>query len=359
MPASHIQALAVADAALGLPFLLGRTKFAGIDVEAHHASIYTILLVDLSPGAAAGGDAGLEVVDPVDRGHAAEPAVGLVVDVMPGELVHRPAPDDGLLAAVAEDHDEGVDRRRAVGVAEVDAAELAPVALGLGPGRGLDPPERADRGPAVAGPHELADGLVRAVIAVLGAEELVEELDAGRPPLAQELRLALPPVGDGLDQAELLDERGLLPTIGRRLLGAAEMVAHGSFGDAEDPGRLPLRLTALLQYLDRHDLLPCERRQGSASELAVDVRVQLGSAWLACRWMFSTTAVLNACQARNDSGSLSSSFTGSVTRSAPGWKPMAPAQRRPRRRAGLGFRRNGWQWSDRKDVQFTDLCSEA
>jgi hypothetical protein len=29
--------------------------------------------------------------------------------------------------------------------------------------------------------------------------------------------------------------------------------------------------------------------------------------------MFSTTAVLNACQARNDSGSLSSSFTGLVT----------------------------------------------
>ena len=130
-------------------------------------------------------DAGLEVVDPVDRRHAAEPAVRLVVDVMPGELVHRPAPDDGLLAAVAEDHDEGVDRRRSVGVAEIDPAELAPIALGLGPGRGLDPPERADRGPAVAGPHELADRLVRAVVAVLGAEELVEELDAGRPLLAR------------------------------------------------------------------------------------------------------------------------------------------------------------------------------
>jgi hypothetical protein len=29
--------------------------------------------------------------------------------------------------------------------------------------------------------------------------------------------------------------------------------------------------------------------------------------------MFSTTAVLNACQARNDSGSLSFSFAGLVT----------------------------------------------
>ena len=226
MPALDVQALAVADASLRLPFLFGRADLAGIDVKAHHASIDTILLVDLSPGAAAARDARLEVVDPVDRGDAAEPAVGLVVDVMPGELVHRAAPDDGLLAAVAEDHDEGVDRRRSVGVAEVDAAELAPVALGLGPGRGLDPPERADRGSAVAGPHELADRLVRAVVAVLGAEEFVEELDAGRPLLAQDLGLGLPPVGDGLGQAELLDARGLLSAIGGAVPGAAEVVAR-------------------------------------------------------------------------------------------------------------------------------------
>src|SRR5438309_9282563 len=46
----------------------------------------------------------------------------------------------------------------------------------------------------------------------------------------------------------------------------------------------------------------------------LDVQGQLGSAWPACRWMFSTTAVLNPCQARNDSGSLTPSFTGLVTR---------------------------------------------
>src|SRR5690348_2172620 len=39
----------------------------------------------------------------------------------------------------------------------------------------------------------------------------------------------------------------------------------------------------------------------------------MGSAWLACRWMSSTTVVLNVCQARNDSGSLTPSLTGSVT----------------------------------------------
>jgi len=65
----------------------------------------------------------------------------------------------------------------------------------MSPGRGLDPPERPDRRPAVAGPHEFADRLVRAVITILGAKELVEELDAGRSLLAQDLDLGLPPVG--------------------------------------------------------------------------------------------------------------------------------------------------------------------
>ena len=145
------------------------------------------------------------IIDPIDRGHTTEPAVRLVVDVVPGELVPRAAPDDGLLAAGAEDHDEGVDRRRSVGVAEVDPGGLAPIALGLGPGRGLDPAERADRGPAVAGPHELADRLVGAVVPVLGAEEFLEERDAGGPLLSEDLDLGLPPVsvtlvGDTDDQ---------------------------------------------------------------------------------------------------------------------------------------------------------------
>src|SRR5262249_28105620 len=179
---------------------------------------------------------------------------------------HRSAPDDGFHAAVAEDHDEGVDRRRSVVVAEVDPAELAPVALRLRPGRGLDPPERPDRGPAIAGAHELADRLVRPVIAVLGAEELVEELNAGRPLLVEDLDLGLPPVGDGLGQAELLDARRLPSAIGGTASGATEMVTDRPLGDAEEPRRLRLRLASLLQDLDRHDLLPCELGQGGASK---------------------------------------------------------------------------------------------
>ena len=193
----------------------------------------------------------------------------------------------------------------------------------------------------------------------------MEELDAGRSLLAEDLDLGLPPVGDDLGQTSLLDPRRLLPSIRRPVSGAAEVVPDRPLGDAEDSCRLRLRLASLLQDLDRHDLLPCElcqggasqraldvqdqlgspwrtcrwmfspgaglnacqarndllpceRCQGDASELALDVQVQLESAWHACRWMFSTTAVLNACQARNDSGSLTPSFTGLVTATIPG-----------------------------------------
>ena len=141
----------------------------------------------------------------------------------------------------------------------------------------------------------------------------MEELDAGRPLLPQDLDLGLPPVGDSLGQAELLDSRGLLPAIGGSFAGAAEVVPDRPLGDAEDPRRLGLRLASLLQDLDRHDLLPCELCQGGASQRALDVQDQLESPWRACRWMSSTTLVLDACQARNDSGSLTPIFTGLVT----------------------------------------------
>ena len=94
----------------------------------------------------------------------------------------------------------------------------------------------------------------------------MEELDAGWPPLPEDLNLTLPPVGDGLDQAQLLDSRGLPPAIGGPVLSATEVVPDRSLGNAENPRRLGLRLASLLQDLDRHDLLPCELGQGGASE---------------------------------------------------------------------------------------------
>ena len=141
----------------------------------------------------------------------------------------------------------------------------------------------------------------------------MEELDAGRPVLAQSLGLRLPPMGDRLGQAELLDPRRLPPAIAGSVLGATEVIPDRPLGDAQDSRRLAPRLVALVQNIDRHDLLPCELCQGDASERAWDVQNQLESPWRACRWMSSTTLVLDVCQARNDSGSLTPSFTGLVT----------------------------------------------
>ena len=117
---------------------------------------------------------------------------------------------------------------------------------------------------------------VGAGVAVLGAEEFLEELDAGRPQWPEDLDVGLPPVGDGLGQAELLDARGLLPTISGSVAGAAEAVPDRPLGHAQDARRLALRLPSLLQNRNRHDLLPCELGQGGASERAWDVQDQLG-----------------------------------------------------------------------------------
>src|SRR5262249_53365419 len=117
----------------------------------------------------------------------------------------------------------------------------------MGPRRRLDPPERPRRGHAEARSHILAHGFIRSVVAVFGAEEVVEELDAGRPLLAEGLGLGVPPVGDGPVQAESLDPRRLLPAVAGPLASAAEVVADRPLGDAEEPRRLGLRLASLLQ----------------------------------------------------------------------------------------------------------------
>jgi hypothetical protein len=74
----------------------------------------------------------------------------------------------------------------------------------------------------------------------------VEELDAGGPLWPEDLDLRLPPVGDGVGQAELLDPRGLLPAIGGSVAGAAEVVPDRPLGHAQDSRRLALRLASLV-----------------------------------------------------------------------------------------------------------------
>jgi hypothetical protein len=101
---------------------------------------------------------------------------------------------------------------------------------------------------------------------VLGPEEVMELLDIGWPVAAQDLGLGLPPVGDGLGQAESLDSRRLPAAVVGTVTGAAEVIAHRPLGDAQDASGLAGGLAALVQDLDRHDLLLGELGQGAASK---------------------------------------------------------------------------------------------
>ncbi len=66
----------------------------------------------------------------------------------------------------------------------------------------------------------------------------MEELNARWPLLARDLDLGLPPVGNDLDQIELLDARGLLPAIVGAVAGAAEVVPDRPLGNAQEAHRL-------------------------------------------------------------------------------------------------------------------------
>ena len=142
-----------------------------------------------------------------------------------------------------------------------------------------------------------------------GAKEVMEELNAGHPLLTQDLCLALPPVGDGLVQAELLDVRGLLSPIGRRRrsnrTAPSVMPRIHALWDRDWPRCCKTSIVTICSLVSF--------AKAGASQRALDVQDQLECAWLACRWMSSTTVVLNACQDRNDSGSLTPSLTGLVT----------------------------------------------
>ena len=129
-----------ADLVLDLALVLGAARQAGIDVEAQATGVAAVGRVDLAPGPGPLADAGLEVVDAHHRRDAAEAAEGLVVGVVPGQLVHALGTRSATsLRRVGQDHDEGIQRLRPV--ADVDVGKLAPIDLGLGARRRLDAPE--------------------------------------------------------------------------------------------------------------------------------------------------------------------------------------------------------------------------
>jgi hypothetical protein len=76
---------------------------------------------------------------------------------------------------MGQHHDEGMEGLRPP--PEVDAADLAPVDLGLGARRGLDAAERPQLGCGIAGPYEPQDRAVGAPVLVLTDEVVVQGPD--------------------------------------------------------------------------------------------------------------------------------------------------------------------------------------
>ena len=102
--------------------------------------------------------------------------------------------------------------------------------------------------------------------------------------------------------------RGFVAAVAGPVPGATAVISHRALGAAEEAGRLAVRLTSLLQDLDRHDLLPRELGQGDASERSGSVQTQHGrpSACLSMDVQYDRRT--EPFQARNDSGPLSSNF---------------------------------------------------
>ena len=196
-------------AALGLALLLRRPRQAGIDMEAHGLGVGSVLGVDHAPGAGAVADAGLQVVDAVDRGHAAQADERLGVGMVPRQLIHRPAPHHRRVAAVAEHHDEAIERDRPTGIPDVHVAELDPVGLGLRSGRRLDAAEWPQLRLGEVAAQVLPDRLLAAGVVVLLDQVGPQRLAAGGAVGGQGLHGAFAPVRHGLGQAQALDQAGL------------------------------------------------------------------------------------------------------------------------------------------------------
>jgi hypothetical protein len=117
--------------ALDLPLVLRVAWQARIDVGAHGPGVSAVGVVDLAPRPGASGHAGLEVVDAEHGRDAAEAAQGLVVGVVPAQLVPVAAPDQHLLARVREHQHEGFGGLRPL--ADIQAGGVRHVKAGRQP----------------------------------------------------------------------------------------------------------------------------------------------------------------------------------------------------------------------------------
>ncbi len=100
----------------------------------------------------------LEVINPIDGGHSAKPFEGFVVNAMPCQLVHAPAPNHRRHATVAERHHKPMDLG---GLATEVDFDLQPIALRLCTGWSFNSPKRTQLRLRKRGANILRDRLVR------------------------------------------------------------------------------------------------------------------------------------------------------------------------------------------------------
>ena len=231
-----------ADAALDLALRARLARQARIDVKAHGESVAAVAFVECAPGAGTAHDGGLAVVHTHNGGNTAECLEGPVVAPEPTGEVLRVRPADRSHPRVREDHRERGELDRAT--ADDDAGEVAPVDLGLGPGRSLHAtPGAASRLGVVLGDEALYRAQASAVV-VLGDEPGMELGGVGSGH-------RVVPVGDGVGD---LGGESPLPgaAVGRAGLDALQVVANGSFGEVELTGDLTVGNAASGEGLDGH-----------------------------------------------------------------------------------------------------------
>jgi len=193
-------------AALRLPLVLRRSRQAGINMEAHRLGIGAVLSVDLAPWPSPTGNSGLEVVDAVDGGDASKPDESLIVGVVPRQLIHGSAPDDDRFAAMAEHHDQAIDRDGTQGIADIDLTILDPISLDLSAWRRLNAPEGTQPRLGEMFADVLPNRLLAARVAVVLDEMGAQQFEVGRTVFGCLPDGILPPGRNDGGQAALLDE---------------------------------------------------------------------------------------------------------------------------------------------------------
>src|SRR5271154_966803 len=182
---------------------------------------------------------------------------------MPGQLIHGAAPNDDRFAAMAEHHNQAVDRGVPHGIADIDLTILDPVGLDLSPRRRLDPPEWAQPRLWEMLADVLPDGFLASCVAVFLHEVRAEKLEIGRAVFRGMHYGILPPGRDHGRQAALLDEGYLRSAVDASCGLSLQAISNGILRDAEASGEGAIALSKLFEGGYSHNMVLVEQSHGT------------------------------------------------------------------------------------------------